>query len=151
MSNHTDSYRYRSADFTVDRDYLAQHDLIFESPARHWESALALGNGNVGALHYIPESPTDIRWLVNKTDLWDLAAPTCLDRSCFAPHSKIVERLKRGESIRYGEMDGRVGSACGHNTRKSAGFVRIGPMGVGSFGQTENFMHFTSENIQSAP
>ena len=150
MSKHTDPYRYRSADFAVDQDYLSQHDLIFESPARHWESALALGNGNVGALHYLPESPVDIRWLVNKTDLWDLSAPTCLDRSCFAPHSKIVERLKRGERIRYGEMDGRVGSACGHNTRKSAGFVRIGPMGVQSFGQSENFMHFASENIQNA-
>ena len=49
--------------------YLSQHDIVYLSPAVEGFEGLPIGNGDLGAMMWTP--PEEIRWTINKCDLWD--------------------------------------------------------------------------------
>lgn len=76
----------REAPATLDQDpgitsYLAQHDIVYQSPAPSWVEGLPLGNGDVGAL-VSGRQGSEMVVHLDKTDIW-YAAPdgTALGRS----------------------------------------------------------------------
>jgi alpha-L-fucosidase 2 len=46
------------------------HDLKFDTLARHWDEAIPLGNGMLGAL--IWQKGDHLRFSLDRADLWDL-------------------------------------------------------------------------------
>lgn len=56
--------------FRVDYDaYLSRHDVVYETPAATPTDGMPLGNGDAGALFWMP--PGGPRWELGKCDLWD--------------------------------------------------------------------------------
>ena len=49
--------------------YLSQHDVVYETPALIGSDGLPLGNGDMGALFWMPTDGP--RWELGKCDLWD--------------------------------------------------------------------------------
>jgi hypothetical protein len=81
-----DRIEKREASATIDggadiTGYLAQHDIVYQSPAPSWVEGLPLGNGDVGALVWGKQGSEQIIHL-DKTDIWYAAQDgTALGRS----------------------------------------------------------------------
>lgn len=127
-------------------EYLSQHDIIFETPSRSWESGLAIGNGNVGGLHYIPCSPGQMEWIVNKNDLWDMRNEISGNEDYFTTHECVVNSLKEGKNP---PADSKKLCAVGQNTLKNAGKVRIGPFFDRLLEDDSSYFYYSTENITS--
>src|SRR5882672_10302225 len=57
------------------------HDLHFDQLATHWDEAIPLGNGTVGALLWRKED--HLRFSLDRSDIWDLRPMKGLDRKEF--------------------------------------------------------------------
>jgi alpha-L-fucosidase 2 len=58
------------------------HDLKFDTLARHWDEAIPLGNGMLGAL--IWQRADHLRFSLDRADLWDLRPMKGLHRKEFS-------------------------------------------------------------------
>lgn len=134
--------------FTVDPDeYIRQHDLVFEEESSTWESGLAIGNGDLGAIHYVPRSPMQVQWLINKTDIWDVRHPFNLDPQPYDPHADVLRAVRKNRKVHFGQFDKPCFPARGTDTPKSAAMLRIGPWGLSSAENT-SYLVYLSEAIE---
>jgi len=60
---------FNGTNVSVDHaSYLAQHDIVYQTPPRLGEQGMPIGDGDVGAMVWCP--PDEIRLQINKSDLW---------------------------------------------------------------------------------
>ncbi len=72
------------------KDWLKQHDLVYECAPAEWESGIPLANGDIGALVWGDGNPFKIT--LDKYDAWELRSPTPADpRYNYADLRKLVE------------------------------------------------------------
>ena len=74
-------------------DFIAQYDLIYETPPTCWQDGLVLGNGNFGAVHYAPHA---LEWLVNKTDVLD---PRMIEVKRILTRDEVETMVRRGATF----------------------------------------------------
>ena len=98
--------------------FLAQHDLIYDMPARCWQDGMALGNGSLAALAY---EPFHLEWTVNKNDVWDYRQPQ------FKRHSlKELRAIVEQDKDYATEMGKENGAGMGlYPCPKTCGQLRI--------------------------
>lgn len=72
-----------------------EHQLHFEKWISRWDEALPLGNGRMGAL--IWGGPENLRFSLDRTDIWDRSIPLYTDREEFT-YKNLVRLAKAGET-----------------------------------------------------
>ncbi|MBU4286163.1 MAG: hypothetical protein KKD76_04580 [Verrucomicrobia bacterium] len=138
----------RSYGFEVNPyEYIRQHDLIFAEESQTWESGLAIGNGDLGALHYVPRSPLQVEWLINKTDIWDVRHQFNLDPKPYDTHEDVMLAVQKNRKVNFGQFDKPCFPFRSTNTPKSAAKLRIGPWGLASAENT-SYLVYLSEFIE---
>lgn len=128
-------------------EYLAQHDLVFEKESRTWESGLLIGNGDLGAMHYLPQSPIQLQWLLNKTDIWDVNHHFNMDPQPYGTHADVMEAVTANRKVVFGQFDKPCFPHRSQNTPKNAALLRIGPWGLSSAENT-SYLVYQSEMIE---
>lgn len=107
------------------RQFLAQHDVVYEQQSRIWQDGFPLGNGSLGVMAY---EPHHLEYTINKNDVWDYRHPK------FRRHSlehvrRLAERIRRkGESNQafVDEMNKEDGVGAGnYPCPKTCGLLRI--------------------------
>lgn len=78
-----------------------KHELNFEKSIRRWDEAIPLGNGRIGAL--IWGKPQELRFSLDRTDIWDLSTPLYTDRDDFH-YEHLVELAKAGNTDAIREL-----------------------------------------------
>ena len=140
--------RIRSHGFEVNPyEYIRQHDLIFAEESQTWESGLAIGNGNLGALHYVPRSPLQVEWLINKTDIWDVRHQFNLDPKPYDTHAAVMQAVEKNRKVHFGQFDKPCFPSRGTDTPKNVAKLRIGPWGLASAENT-SYLVYLSEFIE---
>ncbi len=94
-----DFLHYPAVPFKVDlSSFLAQHDLIYLSPAKTWEDGTFLGNGDLCANFHKPKA---FEWGISKADVWDRR----FDRASapLTPHVEVMRLVM--EEDRLGLFD----------------------------------------------
>ena len=89
--------------FEVDMPaFLAQHDLIYQAPARDWEDGTPLGNGDLCATLYKPKS---FEWGLTKVDVWDRR----FDRASapLTAHDEVVRLVRAEDRLALWDLTGR--------------------------------------------
>jgi len=56
---------------TKREQFIARHNLIYETAPKVWQEGFPIGNGHFGALVYQPQ---DIQFAISKLDVWDRRA-----------------------------------------------------------------------------
>ncbi|MBQ9989764.1 MAG: glycoside hydrolase N-terminal domain-containing protein [Lachnospiraceae bacterium] len=76
-----------------------EHELIFEKSITRWDEAVPLGNGRIGAL--IWGEPEELRFSLDRTDIWDRSQPLNTMRPDFT-YAQLVKlaREKKTKEIR---------------------------------------------------
>lgn len=64
-------------------------DWIYETAGTTWSDGLLLGNGNLGAVSYAPNSA---EWLINKLDVFDGRVRKCAG---MLPHHKVMKHMDK--------------------------------------------------------
>ena len=75
--------------------------LDFSHEIERWDEALPLGNGLMGALVYGPSS--NLRFSLDRTDIWDNSTPLNTDRSDFT-YSNLVDLAQCGQTSSIREL-----------------------------------------------
>ena len=86
-----------------------KHSLYFEKSIRSWDEGIPLGNGRLGAL--IWGGPEELRFSLDRTDIWDLSEPLNTEREDFTYQNpldkfKIVMPKESSELIEEGSFLG---------------------------------------------
>ena len=71
-----------------------KHQLYFEKSIQRWDEAIPLGNGRLGAL--IWGDPEELRFSLDRTDIWDLSVPLNTEREDFT-YGHMVKLAKEGQ------------------------------------------------------
>jgi len=69
-----------------------RHNLVYANAPRVWTDGLLLGNGDLGTVFY---APYHLKWLINKTDVYDYRSET----PPHLTHSEILNGIKAGKNI----------------------------------------------------
>lgn len=72
-----------------------KHSLTFEKSISRWDEAIPLGNGRIGALVY--GGPEELRFSLDRTDIWDRSVPLHTEREDFT-YANLVRMAKNGET-----------------------------------------------------
>ena len=72
-----------------------KHQLYFEKSIQRWDEAIPLGNGRLGAL--IWGVPEELRFSLDRTDIWDLSVPLNTEREDFT-YGHMVKLAKEGNT-----------------------------------------------------
>lgn len=72
-----------------------KHQLYFEKSIRRWDEGIPLGNGRLGAL--IWGEPKELRFSLDRTDIWDLSVPLNTEREDFT-YKHMVCLAKEGNT-----------------------------------------------------
>lgn len=72
-----------------------KHQLYFEKSIQRWDEAIPLGNGRLGAL--IWGDPEELRFSLDRTDIWDLSVPLNTEREDFT-YGHMVKLAKEGNT-----------------------------------------------------
>lgn len=78
-----------------------RHELNFEKSIQRWDEAIPLGNGRIGTL--IWGKPQELRFSLDRTDIWDLSAPMYTERDEFC-YEHLVELAKAGKTAEIREL-----------------------------------------------
>jgi len=74
----------------MNKNYLSQHNLIYQKPEKIREQGMAIGNGDMVASFYTPEG--SFEWAIGKTDLRDNRTDGYPEK--FLSHEKFCELVK---------------------------------------------------------
>lgn len=77
------------------------HNLYFEKSIKRWDEAIPLGNGRLGALVW--GSPEELRFSLDRTDLWDLSVPMNTEREDFT-YATMVKLAREGNTSKIREL-----------------------------------------------
>lgn len=77
------------------------YHLEFKESIHRWDEAVPLGNGRTGAL--IWGEPQELRFSLDRTDIWDLTAPLYTDRAEFC-YAHLKELAKEGKTREIREL-----------------------------------------------
>ena len=72
-----------------------KHQLYFDKSINRWDEAIPLGNGRLGAL--IWGDPEELRFSLDRTDIWDLSEPLNTDRKDFT-YENMVKLARAGDT-----------------------------------------------------
>ena len=64
-----------------------KHHLYFDKSITRWDEAIPLGNGRLGAL--IWGGPEELRFSLDRTDIWDLSEPLNTEREDFTYENMV--------------------------------------------------------------
>lgn len=78
-----------------------KHHLYFDKSITRWDEAIPLGNGRLGAL--IWGGPEELRFSLNRTDIWDLSEPLNTEREDFT-YENMVKLAKAGDTAAIREL-----------------------------------------------
>lgn len=78
-----------------------KYELNFEKSIPRWDEAIPLGNGRIGTLVW--GSPQELRFSLDRTDIWDLSTPLYTDRDDFN-YEHMVELAKAGDTNAIREL-----------------------------------------------
>lgn len=78
-----------------------KHSLYFEKSIRSWDEGIPLGNGRLGAL--IWGGPEELRFSLDRTDIWDLSEPLNTEREDFT-YQNMVKLAKAGDTAAIREL-----------------------------------------------
>lgn len=97
------SVKYPGVPFEIDlQAYLAQHDLLYQAPARVWEDGTHLGNGDLCATVYKPKA---FEWGLTKVDVWDRR----FDRGSapLTSHDEVMRLVQAGDRLALWDLTDR--------------------------------------------
>lgn len=77
------------------------HKLHFKKTIKNWDEAVPLGNGRMGAL--IWGTPKELRFSLDRTDIWDRSVPLYTDRTDFT-YAHMVKLAKEGKTEEIREL-----------------------------------------------
>ena len=77
------------------------YNLYFNKSIGRWDEAIPLGNGRVGTL--IWGEPKELRFSLDRTDIWDLREPLNTDRDDFT-YETMVKLAKSGDTAAIREL-----------------------------------------------
>lgn len=77
------------------------HNLYFDKSIRRWDEAIPLGNGRLGTL--IWGGPEELRFSLDRTDIWDLSEPLNTERDDFT-YETMVKFAKAGDTAAIREL-----------------------------------------------
>lgn len=78
-----------------------KHHLYFEKSIKHWDEAVPLGNGRIGALVW--GEPGELRFSLDRTDIWDTSIPLNTQREDFT-YANMVSLVKEGKTSEIREL-----------------------------------------------
>lgn len=78
-----------------------RHRLDFEESIQRWDEAIPLGNGQIGSL--IWGGPQELRFSLDRTDIWDLSTPMYTDQEDFC-YTHLAELAKAGKTQEIREL-----------------------------------------------
>lgn len=78
-----------------------RYRLDFKESIHRWDEAVPLGNGRTGAL--IWGRPQELRFSLDRTDIWDLTTPLYTDRAEFC-YAHLKELAKKGKTREIREL-----------------------------------------------
>ena len=78
-----------------------KYNLYFEESIRRWDEGIPLGNGRLGAL--IWGGPEELRFSLDRTDIWDLSEPLNTEREDFT-YQNMVKLAKEGNTAAIREL-----------------------------------------------
>lgn len=74
--------------------FLARHDLVWDSTAKNWESGAFIGNGLLGAMIY-SEGTNALQWDVGRSDVTDKGDRIAIGRFVLQPDSAVTQSSMR--------------------------------------------------------
>lgn len=77
------------------------HHLYFDKSIKCWDEGIPLGNGRLGAL--IWGDPEELRFSLDRTDIWDFSEPLNTDREDFT-YETLVKLAKTGKTDAIREL-----------------------------------------------
>ena len=77
------------------------HKLHFKKTIKSWDEAIPLGNGRMGALVW--GTPEELRFSLDRTDIWDRSRPLYTDRDDFT-YANLVKLAKEGKTEEIREL-----------------------------------------------
>lgn len=86
---------------TTDNTNKMNHQLYFDKSIRRWDEGIPLGNGRLGAL--IWGNPEELRFSLDRTDIWDFSEPLNTDREDFT-YETLVKLAKEGKTDAIREL-----------------------------------------------
>ncbi len=78
-----------------------KHSLYFEESIKRWDEGIPLGNGRLGALVW--GGPEELRFSLDRTDIWDLSEPLNTEREDFT-YQNMVKLAKAGDTAAIREL-----------------------------------------------
>lgn len=78
-----------------------RYRLDFKESIRRWDEAIPLGNGRIGSL--IWGTPQELRFSLDRTDIWDLTTPLYTDREEFS-YRYLAELARAGKTKEIREL-----------------------------------------------